>query len=138
MHPVDHDAAPTHVPGVLRAAAGIVLAEALALVGAAVVVVIETAVATPHDVLRALFVAAGALLAAVVLAFAARGLLHLRPSARSPILVLQILALPVGWTMAFDAHRPGYGGPILLAALAVLYLLFTPPARDALDREPPG
>jgi hypothetical protein len=31
-----------------------------------------------------------------------------------------------------------YGAPILLSALAVLYLLFTPPARAALDHEPEG
>ena len=43
--------------------------------------------------------------------------------------------LPVRWVLvgASDAD----GGSILVAALAVLYLLFTPPARAVLDREPP-
>jgi hypothetical protein len=47
-----------------------------------------------------------------------------------------LLAVPVSYSLAFQAHRVAYGGPILLAALAVLYLLFTPPARTALDRRP--
>jgi hypothetical protein len=51
------------------------------------------------------------------------------------MVVLQLLALPVGYSLAFQAGRVGYGGPILVAALVVLYLLFTPPARAALDRE---
>ena len=49
--------------------------------------------------------------------------------------MLQLLALPVSYSLAFQAGRVGYGGPILVAALAVLYLLFTPPARAALDRD---
>ena len=44
-------------------------------------------------------------------------------------MVIQLLAIPVSYSLAFQAHRIGYGGPILVAALAVLYLLFTPPAR---------
>jgi hypothetical protein len=122
-------------PAPLRAAAVIVGVEAVALVAAALVLVIRTIADPPGDVLRPLFVAVGALLGAALLAYAARGLLRLRASARSPVVVLQILALPVGWTAAFDAHRPLVGAPILVAALAVLYLLFSPPARTALNRE---
>ncbi|MDT4938982.1 MAG: hypothetical protein QOG80_2653, partial [Pseudonocardiales bacterium] len=43
--------------------------------------------------------------------------------------------LPVSYSLAFQAGLVAYGGPMLVAALAVLYLLFTPPARAALDRE---
>jgi hypothetical protein len=42
----------------------------------------------------------------------------------------------VSYSLAFQAGRVGYGGPILIAALSVIYLLFTPPVRAALDREP--
>ncbi len=45
--------------------------------------------------------------------------------------------MPVAYSLAFDSDRPAYGGPILIVALAVLYLLFTPPARAVLDREDP-
>jgi hypothetical protein len=72
---------------------------------------------------------------AAVLALAARALLRLSPAARTPVVVLQVLALPVAYSLAFQAHRVGYGGPILLAALVVLYLLFTPPVRAVLDRD---
>jgi hypothetical protein len=64
----------------------------------------------------------------------ARALLRLRPAARTPVLVLEALALPVSYSLAFQAGRVGYGGPILVGALAVLYLLFTPPVRAVLDR----
>ena len=58
----------------------------------------------------------------------------MRPSARSPVLVLELLALPVSYSLAIQAGRVGYGGPILISALAVLYLLFTPSAREILNR----
>jgi hypothetical protein len=91
-----------------------------------------------HDnVLRAVLGAAFAIGGAVALGFCVRGLLRLRPAARTPVVVLQLLALPVSYTIAFQADHAAYGGPMLLAALAVLYLLFTPPVRAVLDREEP-
>ena len=123
------------VPGQLRAAVGVVLLEALALLGAAGVLVAKTLTGHPHDVLGALLLAALCVGGVLLLALAARGVVHLRPSARTPIVVMQILALPVSYSLTFQAHRVGYGAPILLAALVVLYLLFTPPAREALDRD---
>lgn len=125
-----------HVPTPVRAAVLILLVESLALLGAAGFLVVDTIVGNPHNVARALLGGAFALLGAVVLAACARGLWHLRPAARSPVVVLQLLALPVGYSLGIQAGRLAYGGPILLAAVAVLYLLFTPPAREALDRGP--
>jgi hypothetical protein len=124
----------TRVPGPVRAAVAIVGLEALALTAAAVFLLADTALGTPADLARALLTAAFAAGGAAVQAFAGRGLWHLRPAARTPIVVMQILALPVSYSLAFQAHRVAYGGPILVAALAVLYLLFTPPARAVLDR----
>lgn len=129
---------PPGVPTPLRVAAALVALEALGLALAAGWVVYDTITDTPDKVLRALLVPVLALAGAALLAYSARNLLRLRPSARSPLVVVQLLALPVGWAAAFDSHRPALGGPILLVALAVIYLLFTPPARAALDREPPG
>jgi hypothetical protein len=48
---------------------------------------------------------------------------------------VQLLALPVSYSLAFQAGRVEYGAPIMVAALAVIFLLFTPPARQALDRD---
>jgi len=125
------------VPRPLLAASVIVALESLALTATAAFLVVDTAIGHPDSVGRALLGAALALVGALALAFGARGLVRLRSSARTPVVVLQLLALPVSYSLAFQAGRVGYGGPILVAALAVLYLLFTPPARAVLDRQDP-
>ena len=124
------------VPNQLRAAVLVVWIEALALIGAAAFLVWSTIFGHPDGVAQALLIAAMALGGATVLGLSGRGLLRLRPSGRTPVVVLQILALPVSYSLAIQAGRVGYGGPILVAAVVVLYLLFTPPVRAALDREP--
>ncbi len=124
-------------PRPLRFACVLVGLEALALAVIGVWLVVETLSGRPTSIGAALSGAALSLLGAAVLVLAGRGLLRLRPAARTPVVVLQLLALPVSYTLAFQAGRVGYGGPILVVAVAVLYLLFTPPARAALDREPP-
>jgi hypothetical protein len=123
------------VPAQLRAAALVVVLEALALLGAAGVLVEKTILEHPDSAGRALFGAALAVFGVVVLALCARGLLRLSPSARTPVVVLELLALPVGYSLGFQAGRLGYGAPMMVAALAVLYLLFTPPVRAALERD---
>jgi hypothetical protein len=125
------------VPGPLRGAILLVVLECLGLLCAAGFLVYATIVGRPSDLGRALLGAAITLVAAVGLAFGARALWRLRPAARSPIVVVQLLALPVGYSLGFQAGRIGFGGPIMAIALLVLFLLFTPPARAALDREPP-
>ena len=129
--------APSVVPGPIRAACAILGLEALALLATAGFLVFDTIVGTPHSVAGALLGALFAVGGAAVIALGARGLLRLRPVARTPVVVLQLLALPVAYSLAFQAGLVGYGGPILVAALSVLYLLFTPPARAVLDRELP-
>jgi len=124
------------VPSQLRACGAVIGLESLALLAAAAVLVLKTITGHPGEVGRALFAAALAALGALCLAWCARGLLRLRPAARTPVVVLQLLAVPVAYSLAFQAGLVEYGGPMLLAALLVLYLLFTPPARAALDREP--
>jgi hypothetical protein len=130
VHPGDEP-----VPGQLRAASAVVAVQGLALLGAAVVLVVKTVAAHPDDVLRALLGAAMALLGTVILISCARGLLAQRPAARTPVVVLELLALPVSYSLGFQAGLLGYGAPIMLSAVAVLYLLFTPAARAVLDRD---
>jgi hypothetical protein len=124
-------------PRPLLIACAIIGLEVLALLAAAVIVVAKAASETAHSLAGALLLAAVAVAGAAALALCARGLLRLRPAARTPVVVLQLLALPVSYTLAFQADRVAYGGPILVAALAVLYLLFTPPVRAVLDRPDP-
>ncbi|MHA3701881.1 hypothetical protein ACXR2U_06825 [Jatrophihabitans sp. YIM 134969] len=123
------------VPGTLLAAVVVVLLEALALVAVAVVVVAETVFGTPEDLAGSLLQAALAVVGAVVLVACARSLGRLRTSARTPVLVLQLLALPVAYSLWFQGSgRPQIGAPIAVAALVTIFLLFAPPSREALDR----
>ncbi len=124
------------VPAQVRSAVLVIALESVALLGAAGVLITKTVTGHPDDVWRALLGALLAVAGAALLAVAAHWLLRLRPAARTPVVVLQLLAIPVAYSLAFQAQRVEYGGPILLAALSVLYLLFTPPARAALDRAP--
>ncbi|MEO6885144.1 MAG: hypothetical protein ABI232_02505 [Jatrophihabitantaceae bacterium] len=128
--------APELVPVQVRAAVVIIALESLALVGAAVVLLVKIVFGSPTDLAGALLLVLLALVGAGVLAMCARGLTRLRSSSRSPVVVLQLLAIPVSYSLAFQAHRVAYGGPIILAALVTLYLLFTPPARAVLERRP--
>jgi len=48
--------------------------------------------------------------------------------------VLELLALPVSYSLGFQAGLMVYGAPILLSALAVLYLLFIAGPRGARSR----
>lgn len=40
----------------------------------------------------------------------------------------QLLLLPVAWYLAIGSHRPVFGIPVALVALAALVLLFSPPS----------
>jgi hypothetical protein len=122
-------------PTQLKLAVGVTMLEALALLALSVLLAVKALTGHPHSVAGALLGAALALLCAVVLALCGRGLLALRPAARTPVVVLEVLALPVSYDLSFQAGRVGYGAPILVVALVVLYLLFTPPVRAVIDRE---
>lgn len=122
------------VPKQIRYAAMVVIIEALALLAGAAVLIIKTATGHPNSIWRALLDAAFAAGAAAILVLCARGILRLSPAARTPIMIIELLALPVSFDLAFQAGLVGYGVPILVAALGVLYLLFTPASRAALDR----
>lgn len=138
MEPAASDATPQPgPPRPLVAACVIVGLQVLALLAAAVLVIIKAATQNSSNLAGALLLAAIALAGALTLVACAASLLRLRPAARTPVVVLELLALPVAYSLAFQAHRVGYGAPILIGALAVLYLLFTPPVRGVLDREFP-
>jgi Na+/phosphate symporter len=122
---------PTVPPTTVRLAALITAVEGVALFGLGVFYLVKTAVQRPDSYGRALFGTAFALLGGALLVLLARGLDHLDGWARTPTVLLQLLALPVGYSLGIQAGLIGYGGPILVAAVGVLYLLFTPEARSA-------
>jgi hypothetical protein len=122
-------------PRPLVLACGVLVLQALALVAAAAIVLVKAATQKSTTFPGALLLAVIALAGAAALVLCARGLLRLRPAARTPAVVIELLALPVSYSLAIQAGRVAYGAPIMLSALAVIYLVFTPPARAILDRD---
>ena len=122
------------IPGQVRAAAIILLAQAAGLGIAAAVVIIKIIGGGYDSAGRAWSDAAIALIGAGALVFSARGLSYLQAAVRTPVLLIEALALPVGYSLGIQAGRLAYGGPILVSAIAVLALLLSRPARQALDR----
>jgi hypothetical protein len=87
-------------------------------------------VGEPFDRTATLLEAGFTVLAGVLVLLVARGLHRVAGWARSPAVVLQLLALPVG--VGLVQGRVWYAAvPVLLLAGAVLYLLATPEARLA-------
>jgi hypothetical protein len=117
----------------VRLAALVTVIEAAVLVGFACYLVIATAVTIPDRLANALGLAAFAAGAGLLLGLLARSLAGLRAWARSPIVVVQIVFVPVGISL-LQAGRGVIGAGVLLLAGTVLYLLFTPQSREALDR----
>lgn len=111
--------------------------QVLALFSAAVLVIVKALTETSESLAGALLLAAGALFCVGALVVCVRGILRLRPVARAPVVVIELLAVPVGYHFWFSTSQPAYGAPILISALAVLFLLFSPPARAVLDRPDP-
>ena len=74
--------------------------------------------------------AGAAVLAGLVLLLLARSVARRRGWARSPAVVLNLLALPVA-VGAFQAGAWWVGVPVLLLAGSVLYLFATPDLREA-------
>jgi len=87
-------------------------------------------VGDPFDRRATLLGAAFTVLAGVLVLLVARGLHRVAGWARSPAVVLQLLALPVG--VGLVQGRVWYAAvPVLVLAGSVLYLLATPEARLA-------
>ena len=122
-------------PAAVVRAALVAAVEAALLVGTALVVLWLTLTSDPDSVGRALaeVVYVGAFGAA--LAAGAVGLRRMSAWARGPVVALQILLGLFGYSTAFPGGQPLLGIPLIVLAVAELYLLFTPEARLAfLDR----
>jgi hypothetical protein len=125
------------LPRTVLAVAAMTLLEAALLVVLALVLVIETIIKDPRSLVGSLGGAALALAAAAVLAVLVPHLRRCKRFARTPVVVLQILWLPVGFSLTFQSGLPEYGIPVLICALVTLGLFATPSARAALT-EPVG
>ena len=127
---------PAGAPRPVLAAAALVAIEGAALLVLAVVNVVLTALDDAGSISLALAGSALLVIFGGALVLLARALRALKPPARSPVVAVQVVALPVGWTLAGTNGRPEIGVPVLVLAIAVLVLLFaTAEARDALARD---
>jgi hypothetical protein len=120
----------------LSAVAGLVGLQGLGLVGIGVFLVVETALASPSDVVAALVSALLALLAGAGVLLVARGLLRRGRWARSPALVLNLIGVPVAVGL-LQGGRWYVGLPLLLWSVAVVVLLFSAPVNAALEDADP-
>ena len=87
-------------------------------------------VGDPFDRTATLLEAGMAVLAGALVLLVARGLGEVRGWARSPAVVVQLLALPVGYGLV-QGRVWAAAVPVLLLAVSVLYLLMTAEARLA-------
>lgn len=117
--------------GLALAVAGI---EGAALLAAAVYVTVEAIVGHPRSVAAALVIVLFAVAGAVLIVGLAYAVARRYAWARSPLVVLQIVFVPVGFSIGVQAGRTAYGIPILVLTVAMLGLLSLPESREALLR----
>ena len=120
-------------PGALRAVSGLVLLEGAALTALGIWFGVRDLTDETYNLRDAIIAAVLTVLAGLALLLLGRALGASRSWARSPVVVCQLLAVPVGLSM-LGAGRPEVGVPVLGLAAAVLVLLFTPAVRAELDR----
>jgi hypothetical protein len=120
-------------PGSVTLAATIVAAEGIALVALAFSYAGLILAAHPHNRALALFGAVLALLFGAGLFVASRGLRNRRRAAYSPILLAQLIALPVGIGLV-QGGRPAIAAAVLTPSIVVLVILIlTPGGRSVVS-----
>lgn len=120
-----------HLPGVVRRITLLVAVEALALVVIGLGYAVVSGTGTPENLLAAELAAAFAVAVGLLMGAMARAVDGGRSWPRSPLVVLNMIALPVGAGL-IQGKVYAAGIPVLLLAAAVLYLLATPDARAEL------
>ena len=117
----------------VRAVSGLVLLEGGIVTALGVWFAVRDFTDETYNLRDALVAAVLTVLAGIALLLLGRALGAAKAWARSPVVVCQLLAVPVALSM-LGADRPEVGVPVLAFATAVLVLLFTPAARAAFDR----
>ena len=113
----------------MRLAAAVVAVEALAIAGLSLVLLVRLATGHPYNAALGVFAGLLGLLTAAALGWWTRGLVAGRRGALSPVVLAQIIALPIGWNSAHHGARPGGYLALLLAAVTLLALFVSPDAR---------
>jgi peptidoglycan/LPS O-acetylase OafA/YrhL len=122
-------------PVVLRLAAAAQGAEAVGLAVAAVFSAISTAGGQSYQLASGIALTVIAFGTAAALAALAVGLNRARPWTRIPVVMTQVFVIIAGFTL-LDGHRPEWGVPTLVLAVACLAALFAPASLRALNRPP--
>lgn len=110
------------VPAPVRRAAAVVLVEGVALLLLCTAYAGRVLFGRPENRALAMSGAAMGLAAGVLVTLLARALSRGRRAAASPVLVVQLLALPVGVGL-LQGHLPLYAAAVLLPSVVVLALL---------------
>jgi len=116
-------------PREVRIAGALTLLPSLGLLVFGVIVLVD-GLRTPTRPGNNIYVEAGTFIV-VALAFlaAAAGLVLGRTWARSPVMVIALIVVGLGWYLAGPSGQPGWGVPVGLLGVAVLVLLFRQPSR---------
>ena len=122
-------------PRVVRVAAGLVATEGAVLVALSVVYAGFIGFGDPHRRGLALFIAAIGFAFGLALLLAARGLYRRRRAAYSPIVLLQMLALPVGIGLIQGGDQPWIAVAVLVPSLVVLGLLVGTPSGRSMHED---
>jgi hypothetical protein len=112
----------------VRVAGWIVVAQGGAALVVAAALVVRGIAGADQRVVNGLGTAAWFLLVGGVVLAAGRALVLGRRWGRGLAVVTQLLLLPVAWYLAVGSHRPAFGVPAGVVALAALILLFSPGA----------
>jgi len=110
---------------------GIAAVQGAALLLGSIAYAIWAAVSRPEHTGLAVTAAVVVLLAALVLLGTARGLARWARASVSPMLLIELLMLPVGWSMA-QASQWAISAALVVPAVAVIGLLFTPEGRTVM------
>ncbi|QZA18734.1 hypothetical protein K3U93_06040 [Mycobacterium malmoense] len=115
-------------PAAVRGAGLIVAAQGVAALVVAAVLVARGIAGADQRVVNGLGTAAWFVLVGAVVLAAGRALVLGKRWGRGLAVVTQLLLLPVAWYLAVSSHRPAFGIPAGIVALAALILLFSPAA----------
>lgn len=134
---VSDDDSPRLRPARLTAAALLTALEGVVIAAFGMISLVMVFTSDPDGFVQALALAMTVLVLAVLPLTAARGLWLRRRWSRGPSMIIQLLALPVGWQMAQNGGFWSAGGvAIVLLALTVLGCVVNPTATEALGIGP--
>lgn len=134
---VSENNTPSDRPARITAAAVLTALEGLVIAGCALFALVLLFVDRPDGMLQAAMLVVTLFAIAALPLAAARGLWLMRRWSRGPSMIVQLLALPVGWELAHNGGVWIAGGAAAgLTGLAVLACLVNPTATEALGIGP--